>query len=598
MNTHKHARLTFLGRLEMVQQLIAHQVCVPEAARAYGVTAPTVRKWLGRFLAQGQAGLADASSRPTVSPRAIAPAKALAIVELRRKRLTQARIAQALGVSASTVSRVLARAGLSHLADLEPAEPVVRYEHQAPGDLLHIDIKKLGRIQRPGHRVTGNRRDTVEGAGWDFVFVAIDDHARVAFTDIHPDERFPSAVQFLKDAVAYYQRLGVTIQRLLTDNGSAFRSRAFAALCHELGIKHRFTRPYRPQTNGKAERFIQSALREWAYAHTYQNSQHRADAMKSWLHHYNWHRPHQGIGRAVPISRLNLDEYNLLTVHSYWTLTALDVGQGGAVVLETARHVLLFDTGPRHGDASDAGERVIAPFLWARGYRHIDTLVVSHADLDHTGGLRSVLAALPVGQAYASFDLAAWLARQARVRPDGWRAAPRMPPATRGCEAGVQWRVDGVRLRFVYPPSLAAPLPWRSSNARSCVLLVEGVGHRALLTGDVGLVQEAAFAAALPPVDLVMAPHHGSAMSSGSLLTAATRPAHAIAQAGYLNRFGHPAASAINRWRRAGAAVWRTDLDGAVRADSTPRGLFASGQRQVARRYWRDSRAGPDAPLR
>ncbi|KAK88744.1 transposase, IS481 family [Bordetella holmesii CDC-H585-BH] len=226
------------------------------------------------------------------------------------------RIAQALGVSASTVSRVLARAGLSHLADLEPAEPVVRYEHQAPGDLLHIDIKKLGRIQRPGHRVTGNRRDTVEGAGWDFVFVAIDDHARVAFTDIHPDERFPSAVQFLKDAVAYYQRLGVTIQRLLTDNGSAFRSRAFAALCHELGIKHRFTRPYRPQTNGKAERFIQSALREWAYAHTYQNSQHRADAMKSWLHHYNWHRPHQGIGRAVPISRLNLDEYNLLTVHS------------------------------------------------------------------------------------------------------------------------------------------------------------------------------------------------------------------------------------------------------------------------------------------
>ncbi|AWP75620.1 DNA internalization-related competence protein ComEC/Rec2 [Bordetella bronchiseptica] len=282
----------------------------------------------------------------------------------------------------------------------------------------------------------------------------------------------------------------------------------------------------------------------------------------------------------------------------YWTLTALDVGQGGAVVLETARHVLLFDTGPRHGDASDAGERVIAPFLRARGYRHIDTLVVSHADLDHTGGLRSVLAALPVGQAYASFDLAAWLARQARVRPDGWRAAPRMPPATRGCEAGVQWRVDGVRLRFVYPPPLAASLPWRSSNARSCVLLVEGVGHRALLTGDVGLVQEAAFAAALPPVDLVMAPHHGSAMSSGSLLAAATRPAHAIAQAGYLNRFGHPAASAINRWRRAGAAVWRTDLDGAVRADSTPRGLFASGQRQVARRYWRDSRAGPDAPLR
>ncbi|WP_413599998.1 IS481 family transposase [Bordetella pertussis] len=316
MNTHKHARLTFLRRLEMVQQLIAHQVCVPEAARAYGVTAPTVRKWLGRFLAQGQAGLADASSRPTVSPRAIAPAKALAIVELRRKRLTQARIAQALGVSASTVSRVLAPR-----RSVAPGRPGAgraggALRASGPRRSAAHRHQEAGRIQRPGHRVTGNRRDTVEGAGWDFVFVAIDDHARVAFTDIHPDERFPSAVQFLKDAVAYYQRLGVTIQRLLTDNGSAFRSRAFAALCHELGIKHRFTRPYRPQTNGKAERFIQSALREWAYAHTYQNSQHRADAMKSWLHHYNWHRPHQGIGRAVPISRLNLDEYNLLTVHS------------------------------------------------------------------------------------------------------------------------------------------------------------------------------------------------------------------------------------------------------------------------------------------
>lgn len=316
MNTHKHARLTFVRRFEMVEQLRNKQLTLSQAAGAYGVTAPTVRKWLGRFLAQGQDGLADASSRPVRSPKAIAPAKAMAIVELRRKRLTQARIAQALGVSASTVSRVLARAGLSRLADLEPAEPVVRYEHEAPGQLLHIDIKKLGRIVRPSHRVTGNRRDGVDGAGWDFVFVAIDDHARVAFTDIHPDERAPSAVQFLKDAVAYYKRLGVTIQRLLTDNGSAFRSRAFAALCREMGIKHCFTRPYRPQTNGKAERFIQSALREWAYAYTYQNSQHRADAMKSWLHHYNWHRPHQGIGRAVPISRLNLGGYNLLTVHN------------------------------------------------------------------------------------------------------------------------------------------------------------------------------------------------------------------------------------------------------------------------------------------
>lgn len=316
MNIHKHARLTFSRRLEMVQQLTVKQLSVSRAASTYGITAPTVRKWLGRFLAQGQPGLCDASSRPARSPASIGSAKALAIVELRRKRLTQARIAQALAVSKSTVSRVLARAGLSHFRDLDPAEPIVRYEHAAPGDLLHIDIKKLGRIERPSHRVTGDRRDKVEGAGWEFVFVAIDDHARVAFTDMHPDERKESAMQFLRNAFAYYATLGVRIKRLLTDNGSAFRSREFRDVCNELGIKHRFTRPYRPQTNGKAERFIQSALREWAYAYTYQNSHQRSLAMKDWLHHYNWHRPHQGIGGAAPISRLNLDGYNLLTLHT------------------------------------------------------------------------------------------------------------------------------------------------------------------------------------------------------------------------------------------------------------------------------------------
>lgn len=316
MNTHKHARLTFVRRLEMVQALTTHRTTTSQAARTYGVTLPTVRKWLGRFLVHGEAGLADASSRPHFSPAAIAPSKALAIVELRRRRLTQARIAQALGVSKSTVSRVLARAGLSRLADLEPPEPVVRYEHDAPGDLLHIDIKKLGRIVRPSHRVTKDRKDKVDGAGWEFVFVAIDDHARVAFTDIYPDERGISAMQFLRHAVAYYARLGVTIKRLITDNGSAFRSRAFRALCAELGIAQKYTRAYRPQTNGKAERFIQSALREWAYAQPYQNSEQRQQAMFQWLHHYNWHRPHQGIAGAVPISRLNLDGYNLLTLHT------------------------------------------------------------------------------------------------------------------------------------------------------------------------------------------------------------------------------------------------------------------------------------------
>ena len=316
MNIHKHARLTFVRRMEMVQQLVSHRLTPSQAAATYGVTAPTVRKWLGRFLALGRAGLLDASSRPHVSPRSLSPAKATAIVELRRKRLTQARIAQALGVSTSTVSRVLARAGLSRLADLEPAEPIVRYEHAAPGEMLHIDIKKLGRITQPGHRVTGNRRDHVRGVGWEFVFVAIDDHARVAYTAIYPNEQKDSAMQFLRDAVAYYARLGVRIKRLLTDNGSAFRSHAFRDLCKALDIRHRFTRPYRPQTNGKAERFIQSALREWAYAHPYQTSLERARAMQQWLHHYNWHRPHQGIGGAVPVSRLPLNGYNVLTLHT------------------------------------------------------------------------------------------------------------------------------------------------------------------------------------------------------------------------------------------------------------------------------------------
>jgi len=221
MNSHKHARLTYARRVELVEELTKGGVGTTQAALDYGVTPQTVRKWLGRFLAGGQASLADASSRPAHSPRTIDESKALLIVELRRRRMTQARIAASVGVSESTVSRVLKRAGLSKLKDLEPAEPVMRYEHEAPGDLLHIDTKKLGRIVRPSHRVTGNRKDTVDGAGWEMLFVAIDDHARVAFTAIHPDEKREQAVTFLRNAVAYYARLGVKVKRLLTDNGSA-----------------------------------------------------------------------------------------------------------------------------------------------------------------------------------------------------------------------------------------------------------------------------------------------------------------------------------------------------------------------------------------
>jgi transposase InsO family protein len=316
MNMHKNARLTFARRLEMVQDITERGLSQGAAALAHGVSVPTIRKWLGRYLAQGEVALADRSSRPSLSPRAIAPAKALAIVELRRQRLIQARIAASLGVSKSTVGRVLARAGLSHLKDLEPQAPAVRYEHKAAGDLLHVDTKRLGRIVRPGHRVTGDRSGSFGKAGWEFLFVAIDDHARIGFTDMYPDEGKVSAVQFVRNAVAYYKSLGVRIKRLLTDNGGAFRSKDFAQACADLKIKHSFTRPYRPQTNGKAERFIQSALREWAYGFIYQNSLERTGQLDAWIHHYNWHRPHQGIGGVAPMTRLKTSCNNLLTLHS------------------------------------------------------------------------------------------------------------------------------------------------------------------------------------------------------------------------------------------------------------------------------------------
>ena len=315
MNIHKNARLTYARRLEMVRLIVEQGTSRVQAAALSGVSEPTVRKWLARYLAQGEAGLADRRSRPRHSPRSISEATALSIVELRRRRLTQARIAASLGVSKSTVSRVLRRAGLSRMSDLEVCEPVQRYEHASPGDLVHIDTKKLGRIERMGKRIPGSSRNPI-GAGWEYLFVAIDDHARVAFTDMYPDEGKISAVQFLENTVAYFASLGVRPKAVLSDNGSAFRSKAFAEACTRLGLKHRFTRAYRPQTNGKAERFIQSALREWAYGIAYNHSSERTAMLDRWTHHYNWHRPHQGIDGVAPMSRLTKSRNNLLTLHS------------------------------------------------------------------------------------------------------------------------------------------------------------------------------------------------------------------------------------------------------------------------------------------
>lgn len=316
MNIHKNARLTLVRRLEMVKDVVERKFTLAAVAGGHGVSVPTVRKWVGRYLVRGEAGLTDASSRPRVSPRAISAQSALAIVELRRRWLTQACIAKSLGVSASTVSRVLGRAGLSRWADLAPSEATVRYEHAHPGDLLHLDTKKLGRIERMGHRVTGARRHDTVGAGYEFLFVAVDDHARLGFTQLKPDERIGCAISFLRAAVKYFKQLGVVVRRVLTDNGNAFRSKRFAQVCRLLGIKHSFTRPYRPQTNGKAERFIQSALREWAYGIPYNHSSERANMLNRWIHHYNWHRPHHGIGKLAPVSRLAVSRNNLLTLHS------------------------------------------------------------------------------------------------------------------------------------------------------------------------------------------------------------------------------------------------------------------------------------------
>ncbi len=315
MNIHKNARLTLVRRIEMVRSIVKERQTPAEAAVEAGVCRRTAGKWLARYLVEGELGLKDRSSRPKLSPRSIKPQKALAIVELRRRRLTQARIAVSLGVSKSTVGRVLKRAGLSRLSALEPSEPIVRYEHERPGDLVHIDTKKLGRIERMGKRIPGSSRTPIR-AGWEYLFVAIDDHARIGFTDMYADEAKASAVQFLQNTIRYFRSLGVQPKRILTDNGASFRSKDFAKACHALKLKHSFTRPYRPQTNGKAERFIQSALREWAYGIPYNHSSERTAMLERWVHHYNWHRPHQGIKGLAPISRLAQSQNNLLTLHS------------------------------------------------------------------------------------------------------------------------------------------------------------------------------------------------------------------------------------------------------------------------------------------
>jgi transposase InsO family protein len=317
MDVHNNAHLTPRGREAMVRAVTQDGLTPAAAARRYHTTAKTVAKWVARFVAEGQAGLIDRSSRPHRLRRPT-PAPVVARIEkLRRQRFTGRQIARETGVSPATVSRVLRRLGLSRMRDLEPAEPVRRYERQRPGELIHIDIKKLGRFERVGHRITGDRRgqSNSRGVGWEYVHVAIDDASRIAFSQIKPDEKATSAIAFLKAAVAYYASLAIKVERVMTDNGSCYKAHDFRKACRELGIRHIRTKPYTPRTNGKAERFIQTALREWAYAQAYPNSDRRAQELPIWLHRYNWHRPHGSLKSRTPISTLGLTEDNLLRLH-------------------------------------------------------------------------------------------------------------------------------------------------------------------------------------------------------------------------------------------------------------------------------------------
>ncbi len=314
MNLHKHARLTPRGRALLVDRILVQGLRIAEAAHAAGVSVRTAYKWLKRYREEGPAGLADRSSRPHACPHATPSTIAAQMLELRRSRQTYRQIAQRLSVAPSTIARLLRRAGLHRLAELEPALPENRYEHARPGQLLHLDIKKLGRIGSPGHRVTGDRSHRHRGIGWEYVHLAIDDHSRVAFASIEPDERGTSACKALIRTVRYYRSLGVCFERVLTDNGTCYRSRRFQRLLRRLGMRHLRTRPYTPRTNGKAERLVQTSLREWAYARAYDNSGQRAGALHDWLHHYNWHRPHASLGYEPPISRIPLN--NVLGLHT------------------------------------------------------------------------------------------------------------------------------------------------------------------------------------------------------------------------------------------------------------------------------------------
>jgi len=313
MKVHANAPLGPKGRLTMVERVIEQGWSLTQAAAAAGVSERTCGKWVARYRAAGRAGLLDRSSVPLSVPHRTREDRVEAIAALRRLRMTGAEIAMVLGMPLSTVSAVLLRVGLGKLSRLEPPEPANRYERQRPGELLHVDVKKLGKIAGAGHRVTGqrqsqnaNRRARRRGApkGWEFVHVCVDDATRLAYVEVLADEPGATAAGFLRRAVAFYRRHGITVERVMSDNGSCYRSTIHAFACRLLGLRHLRTRPYRPRTNGKAERFIRTLLGGWAYGAIYGTSPERTAALDGWLWTYNHRRPHGSLSHKPPIARL------------------------------------------------------------------------------------------------------------------------------------------------------------------------------------------------------------------------------------------------------------------------------------------------------
>jgi transposase InsO family protein len=303
VHLHANAKLVPSSRRLLVARVLEEHWKVDDVAAAFGISERTAYRWLARWRA-GDRRLVDRSSAPKRVPRRTPKSVEALIERLRRLRFTSTRIAAELEMAVSTVGAVLRRLGLNRLSRLEPPEPPNRYERRRPGELVHLDIKKLGRFNTPGHRATGRGRGRNHRVGWEFCHVAIDDYSRVAYVEVLADERAQTCIEFLHRAVAWFAQRAVRVERVLSDNGSGYRSHAFAAACTQQRIRHLRTRPYRPRTNGKAERFIQTLLREWAYAARYQTSSHRTLALRPWIDYYNHRRPHGAVSHRPPATRL------------------------------------------------------------------------------------------------------------------------------------------------------------------------------------------------------------------------------------------------------------------------------------------------------